>query len=92
MDSLMAMEFRGQLQRSLAVALPSTLTFNYPTIKALVDYLLSEALNFDSAPSQKETAPIPRTEPAKVLSQGHSSNDLSEDELSALLMKKLEGL
>jgi microcystin synthetase protein McyG len=92
MDSLMAMEFRGQLQRSLAVALPSTLTFNYPTIKALADYLLSEALDFDSASMQRETAPIPTPESAQVLSQDPPSNDLSEDELSALLMRKLEGL
>ena len=86
MDSLMAMEFKARLQRSLAVPLPSTLTFNYPTIKALGDYLLSEALGLDSAP--EKTASIPS--PADVLSFDHSSEDLSEDELSVLLLKKME--
>jgi acyl transferase domain-containing protein/acyl carrier protein len=92
MDSLMAMELRGQLQRSLGVPLPSTLTFNYPTIKALIDYLLSDALGFDSASTQRETTPLPRPKPAKVLSEDSPTNDLSEDELSALLMRKVEGL
>jgi myxalamid-type polyketide synthase MxaE len=88
MDSLMAMEFKGRLQRSLAVPLPSTLTFNYPTIRALADYLLSDAFGYDSAPEPERTAPLPS--PAKVVSSDPSSEDLSEDELSVLLMKKLE--
>jgi acyl transferase domain-containing protein/aryl carrier-like protein len=92
LDSLMAAELKERLQRSLGVPLPATLTFNYPTIEALVDYLLSDALDFDSASPQKETPPIPRTEPAQVLSGVHPSDDLNEDELSALLMKKLEGM
>jgi Phosphopantetheine attachment site len=88
MDSLMAMEFKGRLQRSLAVPLPSTLTFNYPTIKALADYLLSEALEFDSAPAQQKSAFM--TAPLKVASAGDPSDDLSEDEISDLLLKKLK--
>ena len=80
MDSLMAVELKGRLERSLGVPLPSTLTFNYPTIKALVDYLLSEALGFDSAPVPAKTAPIPS--PAEVVSFDDPSEDLSEDELS----------
>ena len=92
MDSLMSVELKGRLERSLGVPLSSTLTFNYPTIKALVDYLLDDTLEFDSASTQKETAPRPGTESAQVLSEDHPSSDLSEDELSALLMRKLEGL
>jgi myxalamid-type polyketide synthase MxaE and MxaD len=90
MDSLMAMELRGQLQRSLAVPLPSTLTFNYPTIKALVDYLLSDAFEFDSAIPQ-EIAPPP---PAAAIDPPvtAASDDLTEEELSELLLKKLEEL
>jgi hypothetical protein len=88
MDSLMAVELKARLERSLGVPLPSTLTFNYPTIKALVDYLLSDVLEFDSAPAPEQTTPIPS--PAEVLPFNHSSEDLSEDELSVLLLKKLE--
>jgi len=88
MDSLMAVELKGRLERSLGVPLPSTLTFNYPTIKALVDYLLSDALGFDSAPAPEKSASIPS--PAEVLSFDDPSEDLSEDKLSVLLLKKLE--
>ena len=87
MDSLMAVELKGRLERTLGVPLPSTLTFNYPTIKALTDYLLSDALGFDG-PAPEEDASIPL--PVDNLSFDRPSEDLSEDELSLLLLKKLE--
>jgi acyl transferase domain-containing protein len=90
MDSLMAVELKGRLERSLAVPLPSTLTFNYPTIEALVDFLLKDALGFDSARAQEKIIPLPTPAPAKVVSSDQPPDDLSEDELSVLLMKKLE--
>ncbi|MEM9385005.1 MAG: SDR family NAD(P)-dependent oxidoreductase [Pseudomonadota bacterium] len=39
MDSLMAVELRARLQRSLGVALQTTLLFDHPTVEALVEYL-----------------------------------------------------
>ena len=84
----MAVELKGRLEQSLRVPLPSTLTFNYPTIKALADYLLNEALAFDSAPVPEEIASVPS--PANVVSFDDPFGDLSEDELSLLLLKKLE--
>jgi polyketide synthase 12/polyene macrolide polyketide synthase/epothilone polyketide synthase D len=48
LNSLMSVEFRNRLTKALgdvfAKALPATLLFNYPTIEALTQYLLSEAL------------------------------------------------
>jgi microcystin synthetase protein McyG len=90
MDSLMAVELKGRLERSLNVQLPSTLTFNYPTIKALADFLLSEALVFSSKAAKQKSDSIPRPDPAKVLAASHASDDLSEDEIAHLLQKKLE--
>jgi acyl carrier protein len=90
MDSLMAVELRGRLERTLGAPLPSTITFNYPTIRALADHLLNEVLGFDYAPMQQKTAQIPA--PVKLVSVAHPSDDLSEDELSILLMRKLEGM
>jgi acyl carrier protein len=90
MDSLMSVELKGRLERSLGVPLPSTLTFNYPTIKALADYLLTEALGVDSAPAKETTEPGRTPDPAKIVSAAVPSEDLSEEELSELLMRKLE--
>ena len=88
MDSLMAVELKGTAEQSLNVRLPSTLTFNYPTIQTLADYLLSDALGFDSAPALEKSDPIPS--PSEAVSFDDPSGDLSEDELSVLLLKKLE--
>ena len=43
-DSLMSVELRNRLQSSLGCSLPSTLAFDYPTIEALVDYLIQQVL------------------------------------------------
>jgi acyl carrier protein len=90
MDSLMAVELKGRLERSLGVQLPSTLTFNYPTIKALADFLLSETLGFNSEPAKQNTDSIPRPDPAKVPAGSRPSDDLSEDEIARLLLEKLK--
>jgi acyl transferase domain-containing protein/acyl carrier protein len=86
MDSLMSVELKGRLERSLGVPLPSTLTFNYPTIGKLADFLLNEVLRECSAPTLEEIAPTP----ASVVSPARPTEDLSEEDLSLLLMKKLE--
>jgi acyl carrier protein len=49
MDSLSSMELRNVLQTTLGCSLPATLTFKYPTIEALVDYLAGEVLALESA-------------------------------------------
>ncbi len=58
LDSLMAIELRNSLATGLGRTLRSTLIFDYPTIDALVDYLMEE-LKFEDAalksPHQKPT-------------------------------------
>ena len=39
MDSLMALSFAAALEDHFGVQIPSTLTYNYPTIRAVTDYL-----------------------------------------------------
>ena len=76
MDSLMAVELRNKLGTRLARRLPATLLFNYPTLHELVEHLSADVLG-------RSTAEIPeaQTEPATT----KELDDLSEDELAALL-------
>ncbi|MEX2601917.1 MAG: type I polyketide synthase [Balneolaceae bacterium] len=43
-DSLIAVELKNRLQRELGVQVSSTLLFDYPTVEALVKYLLQDLL------------------------------------------------
>ncbi len=55
MDSLMAVELRSLLQSSLQCSLPATLTFNYPTIDALVEHLSTLLLSKPTASDRLTT-------------------------------------
>jgi acyl carrier protein len=90
MDSIMSLEFKERLERTLGWQLPSTLTFNYPNIKALTDYILTDALKF--AAESKAEMNGSGVNPAKNPSSSQSVDDLSEDELALLLQKKLNQL
>jgi acyl carrier protein len=90
LDSLMAVELKGRLERSLGQELPSTLTFNYPNIRALTEYILCEALKF--APELKAEISEPQGDPTKTPTSSQPIDDLSEDEIALLLLKKLEGM
>lgn len=82
MDSLMSVELKNRLEASLGNSLPSTLTFEYPTIETLAQYLLSKAISLDiaenfEAESQKHTE--------DELSTFADIMQLSEDELATLV-------
>jgi len=53
MDSLMSVELRNVLQRSLGVSLSATVAFDNPTVNALVDHLAEEVLGL-----REEAAPV----------------------------------
>ncbi|MFI2478662.1 SDR family NAD(P)-dependent oxidoreductase [Nocardia xishanensis] len=55
-DSLTAVEFRNQLGDAADVRLPSTMIFDYPTPRALADFLLDE---ISEAPAEPLGAAIP---------------------------------
>ena len=89
MDSLMAIDLKNLLQTSLGQNIRSTLTFEYPNIEALAEYLLSEVLSLnslskDNGKSQKDTE-----KREQVLAQ---IKELSQEELAALIDKELETL
>lgn len=49
MDSLMSIELKNRLETSVANSLPSTLTFEYPTIESLAEYLLNNVISLNVA-------------------------------------------
>ncbi|MCK6562456.1 SDR family NAD(P)-dependent oxidoreductase [bacterium] len=51
MDSLMAVELRNAIGNSVGRELPATLLYDYPTVKALADYLLEKVFVFSAAPA-----------------------------------------
>jgi NAD(P)-dependent dehydrogenase (short-subunit alcohol dehydrogenase family)/acyl carrier protein len=84
MDSLMAVDLKTRLEAAVGHRLPSTLTFNYPTVTALAGYLVDEMLGV--RPSTESPAP---PAPGASAPADASRDDLSEDELAALLAEKL---
>jgi acyl transferase domain-containing protein/NAD(P)-dependent dehydrogenase (short-subunit alcohol dehydrogenase family)/acyl carrier protein len=89
MDSLMAVELRARLQKRAGRALPSTLTFNYPTAAALSQFLEQLLLIVPAKPP--ETAYSAAT-PVPYVRSEVDTEDLSEDELEQLLAERLKAL
>jgi myxalamid-type polyketide synthase MxaE and MxaD len=82
MDSLLSVELRRRLEASTGLALPGTLTFKYPTVAAVAGFLATELL----APAAAQGAP---DAPAAPAAANGDVDDLSEDDLAALLASKL---
>ncbi|MGF2039365.1 MAG: type I polyketide synthase [Nostoc sp. CmiVER01] len=89
MDSLMAVDLKNILQKSLGHNLDSTLTFEYPNIESLSEYLLKEIILVESLPDSQKQSDQNTEEQAKILAQ---IQELSEEELAALVDKELETL
>ncbi|MBZ0285291.1 MAG: polyketide synthase dehydratase domain-containing protein [Anaerolineae bacterium] len=88
MDSLMSVELKSRLEAGVGQSLPSTLTFNYPTVADLAGYLEGNIA------ALKTAEPVPSiAEVAAAMSVAESLpddiDDFSEDELADLLAKKL---
>jgi NADPH:quinone reductase-like Zn-dependent oxidoreductase/acyl carrier protein len=79
LDSLMAVELRNALTRSIGRPLSATLLFDYPTLAALTAHLM-RLLGLD------EPAPA---EPAAIDTRADALHDLSDEEAEALLLQEL---
>jgi acyl carrier protein len=58
LTSLVGLELRSRLERDLALRLPATLAFNYPTVAALAEHLASR-LGRPLAPPPAEAGRVP---------------------------------
>lgn len=81
LDSLMAVELRNALTRSIGRPLSATLLFDYPTVAALTAHLM-RLLGLD------EPAPAPTTD-AATDRPADALHDLSDEEAEALLLQEL---
>ena len=81
LDSLMAVELRNALMRSIGKPLPATLLFDYPNLDALSTHLM-RTLALEDAPATP--APVAPEAPAGIAA-------LSDEEAEALLMQELSG-
>jgi Fe2+ transport system protein FeoA len=90
-DSLMAVEFRNRLVKTLGLqkSLPASLIFDYQTIEALARYLDSEVLGADQAPEAEAAHRPAPVSPSVTVAEVEK---LSEEEAEARLLKKLGSL
>ncbi len=71
LDSLMAVELRNRLGKAVGSTLPATVTFDHPSVMALVDYVAAEAFSEELAAAMAPaTASAVRAELQEELSEG----------------------
>lgn len=91
-DSLIAIELKNKLQRELGVHVSSTLLFDYPTVEALVKYILHDLLNsaFELTKVEKKNGST------GIGFTDHSihemDEDMSDDDAEAALLEELSRL
>ncbi|HEY5808069.1 MAG TPA: beta-ketoacyl reductase [Povalibacter sp.] len=94
MDSLMSVQLKKRLAHATGATLPATLTFTYPTVTALTQYLLREIFGVTPlAQAVPKTQPHIKTSPS--LSPVTAADDLqalSDEQVKDLLSHELDSL
>ncbi len=95
LDSLMAVELKNRLESSLETTFSSTLLFDYPTLEALVEYLVNNdiiPIDFSSDLEQTDKQVEEEDVVGEELSQLSDITELSETELEASVLEEIEAL
>lgn len=87
LDSLLAVELRNQLGRALGLTLSATLFFDYPTVDALVTYLLDTVLDLGVARPAVPAAAAPALSADSLLDR---IAQLSDEEVEQLFSAQLQ--
>ena len=87
LDSLMSVELKRRLESAVEHRLPSTLTFNYPNVSALAHFLDGELFT-----AAVPASPPPERPSAPAATGTRDSDALTEAELEAELLSRLESL
>ncbi len=90
LDSLMAVELKTRLERTLCCGMRPTLVFDYPTVEALVGYFAQEPLAALFAPEAEPVEDRVRDELGPPPEPSEDLEDLSQDEIAKLLVRELE--
>ncbi|MFF2012619.1 SDR family NAD(P)-dependent oxidoreductase [Streptomyces sp. NPDC058195] len=89
-DSLLSLELRKSLESSLRVQLPSTITWRFPTLEALVPYL-ADRMGIGLEPGDgPDTGP--GTEPAAAVREAGAPGEADLPDLDAMSAAELEAL
>ena len=91
LDSLMAVDLRNRLGQQLGLgrSLPATLVFDHPTIDALSHYLLKQLFPQDDSPPRAPAGTVAPAAAAPRADTVGAIDDLSDDEVEALLAQRM---
>jgi acyl carrier protein len=87
LDSLMAVELSNRLQKGLGRTLPSTLTFEHPSIQSLTDYLAVDVLGIRTNPQPEKPVDNSAEKEKALLAEVEK---IPEDQLEDELLKELK--
>ncbi|MDJ0517581.1 MAG: beta-ketoacyl synthase N-terminal-like domain-containing protein [Trichodesmium sp. MO_231.B1] len=89
MDSLMAVELKKRLEKTLLISLSPTLAFNYPNIYALSSYIIEDILGFNETKNEAIKSTKNNKDTINLLSE---IEELSEDEIEASIFEEISEL